>query len=235
MDIVYPLGNGSRWQNRELFYSILSVIKHLKGFNNIYIIGAKPDWSLFPAPIANAKIIHIPHKDIYTKDTNICYKILRACEIKELSNDFVFMNDDVFFCNDIHVNDIPDSWVGTLIKRSKQSDNTEYGKLLLSTHHILSINKKPVKDFDGHMPIVFNKFLFPAIAKKYNWHSKPGYVVKSIYFNHLNLEGTEMRDLKISMPGVNIPALLKNRWCFSVGDNGLTDEMKTFLKDSFLP
>jgi hypothetical protein len=56
MDLVYVLGSGSRWGDNELRYSLRSVEKHLKGYNNVYLVGDKPDW------VRN--VTHIPKQDI---------------------------------------------------------------------------------------------------------------------------------------------------------------------------
>ena len=52
MDIVIPLGTGSRWQNNELRFALRSIEKYLTGYDKIFIIGECPSYL--------QNIIHIP-------------------------------------------------------------------------------------------------------------------------------------------------------------------------------
>ncbi|MFT3704651.1 MAG: hypothetical protein QM802_19960 [Agriterribacter sp.] len=225
MDIVYVLGVQSLWQNKELYYSLLSVKKYLTGYRNIYIVGAHPGFE--------GDFIHIDHPDRGDKDTNIYDKTARACYEKGITDNFLFMNDDVFFCKPMHVNDIPDSYIGMLEDRMYKVSCPDYAHVLGNTYAALQSRRLPTKDFDGHMPIVYHKKLFIKATKQYNWGVKDGYAVKSIYFNTHRIVGELVTDLKIGKPETDIPALLKDRWCFSVGDSGLTNLMKTFLREFF--
>ncbi|MGN6491051.1 MAG: hypothetical protein ACTHLE_03565 [Agriterribacter sp.] len=228
MDIIYPLGKGSRWTNLELLYSIASVKKHLKDHGRVYVIGEHPGYEY--------DFIHIPHspKVMLDKDTDICDKVAVACRHADVSDDFVFMNDDVYFNRDMACSAIPETYIGMLQHRAKTViEDIYYRKVLLNTSNALLRKGLPEKDFDGHMPIVFNKKKFLAAASQYDWRVSHGFAVKSIYFNTHRISGVWSDDLKISKPVKDIPATIGKRWCFSIGDNGLTAAMKLFLKETF--
>lgn len=72
MDVVIPLGSGSRWQDNELRFCLRAVEKHLKGYDRIYIVGRKPDW------IQNIEFI--PYVEAHTRERNIMEKVRRACK-----------------------------------------------------------------------------------------------------------------------------------------------------------
>src|SRR4051812_35587008 len=102
MDILIPLGRGSSWQNNELRYALRSVEKHLSGYDNIFIVGEKPDW------IQN--ITHIPFEDkpgYGNRDRNIFNKILAGIKDERLSYEFMFMSDDHFFTADFSATRFP--------------------------------------------------------------------------------------------------------------------------------
>ena len=44
IDVVIPLGTGSRWQDNELRYCLRSIEKNLSGVNEVVIVGEKPKW-----------------------------------------------------------------------------------------------------------------------------------------------------------------------------------------------
>lgn len=227
MDVIYPLGKGTCWNNFELLYSIQSVKKYLKGHRNIYIIGEHPGFEF--------GFIHIPHIDRFDKDTNICDKVAVACRHPDVSDDFVFMNDDVYFNKPMRCEDIPVTYIGELRERATNKVQNKFYKIvLMNTYNALIKKWLPTKDFDGHMPQVFNKKKFLDAASGYHWRIKHGFAVKSIYYNTHRVEGVMYPDMKINKPVQNVPAYVGNRWCFSIGNNGLTNEMKLFLKHAFL-
>lgn len=102
VDIVIPLGVGSLWQDNELRFCLRSISKYLTDYGQIFIIGDCPDF------IQN--IIHIPATDSIfrkDKDRNIFNKLMIACEQNEISESFLFMNDDHYLLSDLVASEIP--------------------------------------------------------------------------------------------------------------------------------
>ncbi len=90
IDLVYVVGTGSRWNDNELRFSLRSVSKNLSNVGKVFIVGECPDYL--------KNVIHIPASDIFDSainaDGNMTHKLLLVCNNKELSDDFLFMNDD---------------------------------------------------------------------------------------------------------------------------------------------
>jgi len=89
MDAVYILGNGSLANNDEIRISLRSLEKYMLDLGNVYIIGELPDFA--------KNVIHLPSKD-YSVDKwkNAYNKVKNACQIDDLSDEFLLMNDDFF-------------------------------------------------------------------------------------------------------------------------------------------
>ncbi len=134
IDILYPIGKGSVMNNDELRYSLRSVEKHLKNFRNVYIIGQKPDFL--------KDVVHIPHEDIdRSKETNIYKKILRGCQDETISDQFLFMNDDHFFLEDIDAPTFPFFCKSDLVVTlQKLPHHNLYSKSVLRTTSSFRIN-----------------------------------------------------------------------------------------------
>lgn len=193
IDIVYVYGNGlSEWRGQELKYSLRSVEKFVKNYNNIYIIGDKPVY-------LNDKIIHIPKEDsIYScKSKRIYEKLLIACDTKEISEEFVFYNDDFYHLNYFDVLNIPYYYDFSIEERIKIMRKTSYLNTVKNTLNILKENNLPTKFFDIHFPICYNKNLFKEVMTKYDWEIRSGYIIKSLYSNTLKIEGIKRNDIKI--------------------------------------
>lgn len=194
MDIIYPLGTGSLAKNFELRMSLRSVEKYLSGFNNVYIIGEYPEW------LQGA--IHIPFTEGSTvPDFNIMQKISKACELPEVSDDFLFMNDDHYILSPFDIKTFPYYCMGTL-EAEYRTRPDGYGRRARSSMDYLKEKGLPTKHFDIHYPIIYNKSLFlKYVTNGPDWE-KGKFIIKSLYANSLKIEGEETKDFKRNeLPG----------------------------------
>lgn len=225
MDIIYALGSGSLWDNNEIRYSLRSVEKHLRNVGNVYIIGANPSFL--------KDFIHIDFQDKFgeagiQKANNVKDKILLACEVKKLSNEFLFMADDHFLLQDHDCKTFPYYCHGDLepvaeaIKKRSPYDN--YLKTYRNTIDFLNKSGMPTVDFNPHAPIRYKKKIFKEVMNAAPWDVKWGLLIKSIYCNSTNVSPVEfMGDVKISRPYSyeQIKEIISDKPMFSIGDRGI--------------
>src|SRR4051812_29778761 len=100
INIMFPVGPGSLWDDIELRYSLRSIEKHISGVKDIWIVGVLPSF------VKNVRYISFPdeHK---CKETNIYRKVLRACQESDITDDFLFFNDDHFMLQDYVADQYP--------------------------------------------------------------------------------------------------------------------------------
>jgi len=175
IDIVYPLGKGSPWGDNELRYSLRSMEKHLMHWRDVYLIGEKPEW------IRN--VIHVPMEDKFHKQRNIMEKILRACNMPEVSDPFLFANDDHFLLNEFFALEFPDFYDGTIGEKIESRKHDEYSVTLMNTKNLLEENGYPTYHFDVHCPLRIYKQQFILKMKLFDVKQQYGFAVKSLYIN----------------------------------------------------
>lgn len=222
MDIVYPIGRGSQWYNNELRFSLRSVEKHLKGFQNIYIVGLKPNFC--------KNVIHAPYVEIHEKERNIMEKVKLACSIPELSEDFIFMNDDHLICKDIEAKDIGFYYSMTIEEMIlKRNAGFKYRAAMENT--IKNLEGKPHLYYDIHTPIIYNKQKFVEVMDFANWEVKHGNVVKSLYANSVDVEPIEMGDIKINgrFTEQDLETKFEERLFISYSDRAICNSFKNIL------
>lgn len=211
-DVVYIIGKGSRWQNNELRYSLRSIEKNLKGFNKIWIVGEKPN--------GVTGINHIQASDPYTfanRASNILYKLLIACKRPEISDNFLYFNDDHYLLNSFDAEHFPAYFDGKLedIIDIRKKDN--YGRACSNSLKFLKESKLNTLNFDVHYPMLINKKAFLKIFDKVKTDIAFGHVVKSIYANAMKYNGIQMEDCKSHRPPRN------GEICFSTYPNPTVD------------
>ncbi len=195
MDIVYIVGTGSVWQNNELRYSLRSLEQHFR-YNNVVIVGHKPDW------VQN--VIHIPMVDGYAnvhggKYKNVVKKTIAACEDERVSKHFVLMNDDFFFLQDCtEIKPYTTGLLQTLIEKYTKSNRNQYGNALLRTKRILKLHgiEKPLS-YAVHYPIVYEKAKFLQMMNTIDWEANPA-SWRTLYGNLFQIGSIERKDPKVN-------------------------------------
>jgi len=227
MNLVIPLKTGT--QSKEVIYAIRSFQKHIIGISGLIILGEKDN------RLKDVKYIKCKEDKLSQfKERNIYRKILSACISDEVSENFVFANDDHFLLKDYDVNKLPYYYKGELYESMKIT-NPGYRKSLNHTRRHLMNNNYPTKDFDVHFPIVYNKNSFICTQRGIDWDKEYGYVIKSLYANTLNIEGEQMNDCKIKekLTYNQIKERLNNRDWFSTADHAINDDMIKFLEETY--
>lgn len=224
MDIIFPLGVSSKWNDNELRYSLRSIEKYITGYSNIWIIGQLPSFL--------KNVNHIPFEDMsQNKEANICRKVLRACQESSISDDFLFFNDDHFILQSFVADQLPYYYKGDLISLANSPRRGIYYRAIRRTVRELQRRGFDTKHFDTHTPIIYNKQKFTQVISQYDWDIRVGLTVKSIYCNSLGIQGTKEPDCKINglMIAEDIFELIKNRKVFSIGDKALGPQMHIVL------
>jgi hypothetical protein len=189
IDIVIPLGGGSKIKDEELRYCLRGVQYNLRGYRDIYIIGQKPKWC------TGVKWIKAIDSN-ECKQLNIMQKILVACRTESISNTFYFMNDDHFIMKETTVN-IPFYYSGILDRTSRiKQEGTRYKNSVGVTIDALQSNGFDIKNFDCHFPILYEKEKFMDVVSRYEWKHRDNYVIKSLYCNTLGIQGELTKDVK---------------------------------------
>lgn len=222
MDVIFALGRGSMWNDNELRYSLRSIVKHLKGYSKIWIVGNVPKF-----PIKNLNYIHFLENGRYPA-VNVKNKILTACINEKVSDQFVFFNDDHFLLKDFDVNSFPYFYCGDL---TDVRNATNYIHTVENTISVLKSAGCATKNFDTHTPIVYDKKAFWDVMHRYNWTIPHGLCIKSLYCNTLGIRGTYAEDGKIyrSKNEEQLRSWLSKHDIFSIGDECLN----YFLKNRF--
>jgi len=181
MDILLPLGTGSKWNNNELRYCLRSLEQNCQDLGNVIISGEKPDW------IQN--IIHVPAKDAHIPTLSIWNKTLAGSkETKE----FLFINDDYLFLKPFKAKSYPYLF-------GEVTGNSPYKRILRRTLKLCQQSGLQSFNFDVHKPMIINSAKFQQTYDYFKWHLSidQGLVMKSCYTNLHGVKGIECQDIKL--------------------------------------
>lgn len=134
---------------------------------------------------------------------------------------FIFGNDDHFLLQPLH--ELPYYYEGRLDKFKGGSET--FMRYVSNTTRLYPDGKY----FDVHTPMVIESENF----KKLSYTSDT--ILKSVYCNSLDIEGVPYKDCKINhhLRREEIEKYLAGKIMFSVGDNGLSNDMRKYLFELF--
>lgn len=228
MDIVYLIKKTDK--NEELKYSLrsLSNIPH----NKVFIIGDLPDF------INIETIFYIPTEKLETRYRSTTNNLVRACLCKELSDDFILMNDDFFI-----LKQVSDPEVELNLDRGYLVDLvcyyhfihknlTNYDKLAEETlKDLKNLGFEHPKSFELHTPIIINKDKFLSILDKINTEalhcSK-----RSVYGNYFIKDSKTIEDVKVLSTHTFNPDIQGEQTLMSCSDSSYS-KVKDFLQQKF--
>ena len=230
MDVVYILGNGSQWYNYEIKYSVRSIVKHCQN-PNIFIVGERPNFFDY------SKVTQYPFKDQSHVQNNIWDKIYHACLQNEISDDFLFVNDDHFLLEDFI--EYPYYHEGDLNKKEwfRSLNSNSYHATVSRTYNLLKTLDMPLFFYDIHAPMMINKEKFIRCYEYFIDYIKtyPGIIMKSTYCNFNNIKGISLDDLKIKsrLDYKSLKKTIYNRVVFSISDRCCSGALLNLLNELY--
>lgn len=177
VDIVIPLGTGSKYNDIELRHCLRSICIYAKNYRNIVIIGECPKWL--------QNVIHIPFKELSDIPSyNIIDKLYIAVQSNIVSDNFVYFNDDYFLFKSVDLLKLPFYYNGPLVESITKEENW-YNEYLKNTEIVLLKHDKRLLNFDVHYPMIINKDVFNKFILKYDFYFKLKVKIlfKSLYVN----------------------------------------------------
>jgi len=237
---VYPfLQRAANW--KEIIFSIRSIEKYYQGKFHIFIIGDLP-----PAINAN-KITFIPSSCIANKDgsqpIDIVKKLNKVIADKRINENFVWMNDDIYFMNPVFYEDIAILKAIENLDLIRKSVKTPYRDNLWNTYNVLKSNNCPVWNYGTHLPFVYNKKNMKLLIEKFNLAKNP-LLISSLYHNYFFQKAIPLLlnlptdNIKVAVyrkdPDINmLKKFLKTKKFFNHSQTGFSDAIKNILLVSF--
>lgn len=209
VDVVYPLSNGSTWQDNELRYSLRSLDKFARNLGRVFVVGRKPAWL--------TGVVHIPARDnpMVNKDANIINKI-RLAIAAGISERFIFASDDQFLAAPVDLATLP-----VTHEHASGKDKSRWWDRFYHTQKYLTDRGRPTLFYETHLFQPHTTQAFEQACVNADYETNPGYTVNSLVYN--------------STSGIaNVPASrIRGGLMRGYNDDGLNDDLKKKLSKLF--
>lgn len=224
MDVLYILGTGSRFNDKELRYSLRSLEAHYE-FDRFYLVGECPEWC--------KPDTYIKAEDPYPiKSKNAYHKIKIGCQ-SDISDTFLLMNDDFIILK--NQSEVPHYYNGTI-----QEELDKHAKRKSDYHKGMQRSRDLFPNglnFEVHYPFPIHKDEWLKIMETYIHAITRGALIRNIYGNSTNRFDRKPvdRDCKIYKPLTEeqrIEQWFKRKF-ISLGDTSCTNKVFKRLKKEF--
>lgn len=148
---------------------------------------------------------------------NIFEKLLKAVRHPEVTEQFIYGNDDHFLLQTHNI--IPDYF------------STHFGGN--RPYQLTVRNTGSDKNYDVHAPMVMSKSRFENTVAVLDWNKAYGYCIKTVYCKGKPANNFyQYEDLKIRKPmkAVDIERVVSGRLWFSIDDRALNEDMISVLE-----
>lgn len=194
MDIVYTVKQER--ENEELTYSLRTLIN--LPHDRVYIVGGCPE------NINKAKITYVPTTTQSTKYKTTAVNLKVVSEIQDLSENFIWMNDDFFILQKISdpIKELNlcqiqmKEWVSSFIKRNLRLTQYMYG-VKQTALYLNRIGIKNPVGYELHIPFIYNKSSVKTMFSLSGIDQVPLLQPRSVYGNMFLKDSVESKDVKI--------------------------------------
>jgi len=173
VDVVIPLGKGSRWDDREVRFCLRALEKNFKDLGQVWLVGECPPWCV------NVRYIRIPDLFATNKDANLISKILVACYQNEISETFLRVSDDEILLKSMSVAQLRPFHQGPI----RSPKGNRWHQRLRRTGRWLRSKGRTDWNYDSHIPALMHRDTFRRIFKRSPYQQGPGLTIDSTYFN----------------------------------------------------
>jgi hypothetical protein len=210
MDVVYLVRADNHKPNIELKYSVRTLSQNYGKMKQLWMSGNKPGFF-------NSTVYEIRSKQgSFTKNVKIKYinarmNLERAVEHRDVSENFILMNDDFFITEPI--TEIPTCHMGTLedfllLYQSVLNRESRYMRAEVKTHQWLkdTFGINQTYSYSLHIPMVINKekmrellTIMPEDLAGFPIH------IRTAYGNFAQVGGDRIDDPKVNGRTINLP------------------------------
>ena len=235
VDIIIPLGSGSRFNNRELRFALRSIERFVPKVRNIYIATDNP-----PKWLQNVTIVNVPDKHKHNKDANLFDKILAVCKTTDIGEYFLVWSDDQTAIDYID----PES-IDIYNPRNKSkfiNRNSTWAKRMVHTLDFLSSQGIKLNyNWDSHTPHLYKKSVIIPILESIPYAQEPGFCLDTILMGLSKAEPKINQDIVKINAEINTPTegwIQRSKGKLFIGYNdaafstGLQEELAGYLPNT---
>lgn len=206
VDIIIPLGNGSKNNNDELRLFLRSIEKNGIGYRKIIVVASEiPSW------LQNVVTLQMDDALKHNKDGNIIRKVLFALTaVPDITPEFVWSADDCILLQEFDFSSVPPIYNARSRERFP-ADGSIWQRRIRRTFDFFEKRNLPLKhNFESHVPQRFPGRKLLRAMRNVDYQNDIGYGINTLFHGLLGITGGfEQKLFKVTCESEKVPALDK--------------------------
>ena len=206
VDIVIPLGTGSKNNNDELRLFLRSIEKNGIGYRKIIVVASEiPSW------LQNVVTLQMDDALKHNKDGNIIRKVLFALTaVPDITPEFVWSADDCVLLQEFDFSSVPPIYNARSRERFP-ADGSIWQRRIRRTFDFFEKRNLPLKhNFESHVPQRFPGRKLLRAMRNVDYQNDIGYGINTLFHGLLGITGGfEQKLFKVTCESEKVPALDK--------------------------
>lgn len=228
VDIIIPLGTGSKSNNDELKILLRSIEQYASRYKNIWIVTSNPpDWLVEDSML---HILYREDKHTSNKDANIFEKVRMALKVSKADN-VIYTADDRAFLMKVDLSALPPIFNSRKIDSFTKENATTWQKRMAATLKEINLLDG---NWDSHVPQLWNKKAALEAMKNIPYTAAEGRCINSavmgrIYNSEIPPFAIDQREIKETAEKEDISKIKLNKLLIGYNDsaflNGLREKL----------
>lgn len=174
IDVLIPLGGGSKNCNSELRYALRSIAAHVEDLGRIFVVTTcPPDW------LQGVEIVPVPDIHTCNKDANLFDKILYTCKNTDISDQFLVWSDDQIALKPVELDKL--NIYNARNRETFAKKDIKWARRMVNTlDYLASQGVKIDYNWDSHTPHLYNKADVVRILESVDYANLPGYCLDTL-------------------------------------------------------
>lgn len=206
VDIIIPLGNGSKNNNDELRLFLRSIEKNGINYRKIIVVASEiPSW------LQNVVTLQMDDALKHNKDGNIIRKVLFALTaVPDITPEFVWSADDCILLQEFDFSSVPPIYNARSRERFP-ADGSIWQRRIRRTFDFFEKRNLPLKhNFESHVPQRFPGRKLLRAMRNVDYQNDIGYGINTLFHGLLGITGGfEQKLFKVTCESEKVPALDK--------------------------
>ena len=184
VDLIIPLGNGSKSKNDELRLFLRSLEKYGRGIRNVIVVASDP-----PEWLTGVRMIQMDDPLKHNKDGNIIRKIMAAITRDDITPEFAWSSDDCVLLSEFDFEHLPPIFNGRN-KADFPADGSIWQRRVRRTFEYLESRGLQLKhNYESHTPQRYPTRKLLRAMRNVDYQTGIGYTINTLFCGVLGING----------------------------------------------
>lgn len=184
IDLIIPLGEGSKSKNDELRIFLRSLEKYGRGIRNVIVAASDP-----PSWLTGVRIVRQDDPLKHNKDGNIIRKVLTAISDDEITSEFAWSSDDCVLLSEFDFENLPPVFNARCKADFPENGSIWQRRVRRTFEYLEARGLHLTHNYESHTPQRFPTRKLIRAMRNVDYQPGIGYTINTLFYGLLGITG----------------------------------------------